>query len=348
MRTLLLGIYEAASPAVVEIQVAQQSTGFYGRSIQEGLGSGFLVDSEGYILTNNHVVDGATSLEVVFHNGDNAQATVVGTDPLDDLAVIKVDSSKVSGISPLQLGDSDMVKPGQMAIALGKPFGFHDTITVGVISGLDRSLSGSNQTGMIQTDAAINPGNSGGPLLDAQGNVIGINTAIESPLTGAQGIGFAVPSNVAKATLPDLIAGKEITRPWLGIIGGAITQASADQLGLTVNKGVYVISTVPDSPADKAGLKGTGSDVNGNSAAGGDIITAVDTNPVNQVSDLSAYFSTKAVGDSVTLSVLRDDNLIEVQVTLDAWPDDFPTTIQQNQIPTSNFQIPWNWPNRVP
>jgi len=153
---------------------------------------------------------------------------------------------------------------------------------------------------------------------------------------------------VAKAAIPYLIEGKEITRPWLGITGGAITQTLAEQLDLPVEKGVYVISTVPDSPADKAGLKGAGTDANGNPEAGGDIITAVDANPVSQVSDLSGYFRTKTVGESVTLSVLRDGSLTEVQVTLEAWPDQLPTITRQYETPSPDFPLPWNWPNRVP
>ncbi|MFC1909855.1 S1C family serine protease [Chloroflexota bacterium] len=341
-------IYDSASPAVVEIQVSQQGTSFYGRYVQEGLVSGFLIDDQGHILNNNHVVEGATSLEVVFQNGDTAQASVVGTDPLDDLAVIKVASSEVSGIAPLQLGHSDMVKPGQMAIALSSPFGFNGTITVGVISGLNRSLSGSSLTQMMQTDAAINPGNSGGPLLDARGNVIGINTAVEATITGAKGIGFAVPSNVAIATLPSLKEGKSIIRPWLGITGGSLTPTLSQQLGISANKGVYVLNTASDGPAEKAGLKGGGTDASGNPEAGGDVITAVDGKVVSQISDLSNYFKTKNVGDRVTLSVLRDDSLLEILIILEAWPNQILDNTKTETQPQPSFQFPWSLPNHVP
>ncbi|MDD5289362.1 MAG: trypsin-like peptidase domain-containing protein, partial [Dehalococcoidales bacterium] len=266
-------IYDNASPAVVEINITQTVNSVYGKSTQEGLGSGFLIDDQGHILTNNHVVDGATTVEVALDDGTTLDATVLGTDSVDDLAVISVDPAAVAGITPLQLGDSSLVKPGQMAIALGNPLGYTDSITVGVISGLNRSLSGSTLRGMLQTDAAINPGNSGGPLLDAQGLVIGINTAAETAASGADGIGFAIPSNVATKVLPDLIAGKKVTRPWLGISGTALTQTTAGKLGLSVNQGVYVVTVVADSPAEKAGLKAGGANNDGTLASGGDVIT---------------------------------------------------------------------------
>ncbi len=326
-------IYDNASPAVVEIQVTQQGTGFFGQSIQEGQGSGFLIDNQGNILTNNHVVSGASTVKVVIKSGNIVDAKVVGTDPSDDVALINVGSAAVAGITPLQLGDSSAVKPGQMAIAVGNPYGLVDSITVGVISGVDRSLG--SMRGMLQTDAAINPGNSGGPLLDANGLVIGINTAIESPSTGASGIGFAVTSNVAQKALPDLLAGKQITRPWLGISGAALTQTLAQNLGLSVNQGVYVVTVVAGSPAEKAGLKGGNTDASGAPTSGGDVITAVDGKSVASVEDLSAYINTKKVGDSVTLSVLRSGNNSSINVTLAAWPDSIssstPGTVPQPQ-----------------
>ena len=313
-------IYNNASPAVVEINVTQTVNTVFGKSTQEGLGSGFLIDNQGDILTNNHVVDGATTVQVVLTNGNSVNGKVLGTDPVDDLAVVSVDPSAVSGITPLKLGDSSLVVPGQMAIAIGNPLGFTDSITVGVISGLNRSIPDSNLRGMLQTDAAINPGNSGGPLLDNQGNVIGINTAAEIGATGADGMGFAIPSNLAAKILPDLIAGKTVSRPWLGISGTALTQATASQLGLSVNKGVYIVSVVANGPAEKAGLKAGSSNADGTLVAGGDVITAVDGKAVASVEDFSAYISTKSVGDKVNLTVLRNGQSITVQVTLDAWP----------------------------
>jgi len=317
-------VYDNVSPAVVEIKVVEQGSSFRGRFLQQGQGSGFLIGANGDILTNNHVVDGATSVQVVLKGGKTVDATVVGKDPLDDLALVRVDPSAVAGITPLQFADSGSVRPGQMAIALGSPYGLDGSITVGVVSGLNRSVGGSRLTGMIQTDAAMNPGNSGGPLLSSSGQVIGINTAIESE-PGARGIGFAVPSNVAKRVLPDLIAGRQIARPWLGISGVGLTQAQAQGLGLSVDKGVYVVSVLPGSPAAGAGLKGGGTGASGELAAGGDVITAVDGKAVASVTDLSGYFDTKKVGDSVTLTVLRTGQSLSVAVTLGARPDTIST-----------------------
>ena len=314
----VVSIYDSASPAVVEVKVTLQGSGFRVRSLQEGQGSGFMVDNQGHILTNNHVVVGASNVQVVLKGGNTVDAKVVGTDSVDDLALLSVDSSFVSGITPLQLGDSSAVKPGQMAIALGSPFGLDGSITVGVISGLNRSLGGS-MTGMLQTDAAIYPGNSGGPLLDSQGMVVGINTAIEAGAS-ASGIGFAVPSNVATRALPSLMAGEQVARPWLGISGAALTPSVASSLGLSVSQGVYVVTVVPNSPADKAGLKGGGTDAGGRPASGGDIVSAVDGRSVGSVEDLVSYFSTKKAGDKVTLTVVRNSGTLEVTATLGVWP----------------------------
>ena len=313
----VVSIYDSASPAVVEVKVAVQ--GLRGRSLQEGQGSGFLIDSQGNILTNNHVVAGASSVQVVLKGGNTVDAKVVGTDSADDLALVSIDPSSVPGVTPLQLGDSSVVRPGQMAIAMGSPFGLEGSVTVGVISGLNRSL-GSGMAGMLQTDAAIYPGNSGGPLLDSQGMVIGINTAVEAD-AGAGGIGFAVPSNVATRALPSLMAGKAVARAWLGISGAALTPSAASSLGLSVSQGVYVVTVTPNSPAEKAGLKGGGTDGSGGLASGGDIISAVDGHTVGSVADLVSYFSTKKPGDKVTLTVVRNGQTLEVAVTMGVWPE---------------------------
>jgi S1-C subfamily serine protease len=333
-------VYNAVSPAVVEIDMTQQSSFFNQTS---GLGSGILLDSEGHILTNNHVVDGATSVNVKLSNGNTASATVVGTDAIDDLAVIQIPASSVDGLPTVQLGDSSQVEPGMMAIAIGNPFGLDNTVTVGVISGLNRSIGG--MTGMIQTDAAINPGNSGGPLLvvDANGNgvVIGINTAIETSPSGAVGIGFAVPSNVASKVLPDLEAGTAVTRPWIGISGAELTSTLAQQLDLSITKGVYIVSVSPDSPAQTAGLKGGNLDANGNPAQGGDVITAIDGNSVATVPDISSYINNnKKVGDTVELTVQRGGDQIQVQVTLGTWPSNL-----TSNTPQLNPQLPFQIPN---
>jgi S1-C subfamily serine protease len=344
--TTVTSIYNNASPAVVEIDVTAQSSGFFGGSTQ-GEGSGIVIDNNGNIITNNHVVDGATSVTVKFKNGTSATGKVLGTDSVADLAVVSVDASAVAGITPLTLGVSSTLTPGQMAIAIGNPYGLDQTVTVGVISGLNRTIG--NLTGMIQTDAALNPGNSGGPLLDANGAVIGINTAIETGTIGnsANGIGFAVPSNVVKNELATLEAGKTIARPWIGISGTNLTESLAKQLNLTVNQGVYVASVVSGSPAETAGLKAGNYDSNGNPVAGGDVITAADGKAMNSISDLQSYVASKAVGDVVTLSVLRDGNTISVAVTLAERPANTQSRVTPNNTPNQPDLTPSipNMPN---
>ena len=323
----IIALYEQSISAVVEVKTLVNgnlsSFGGFGTPELRGQGSGFIVDKEGHILTNYHVIDGASEVNVTLHNGESVSAQVVGTDRENDLALLKVDPGTISGIGPLPWGDSDRVKPGQMAIALGSPFGLEGSITVGVISGLGRALSGTQErpiTNMLQTDAAVNPGNSGGPLLDSRGEVIGINTAIEA---SSSGIGFAIPINNASSLLPALLQGGEVSNPWLGISGTEVDQELASSLDLAVDHGVYVVSVLPDSPAEKAGLIPGGSD-QGGPTSGGDIITAVDGNPVSKVADLLEYFNTKKVGDQVSLSVIRGDDTITVTVTLGEWPIEMP------------------------
>jgi S1-C subfamily serine protease len=333
-------IYNNASPAVVEIDVTQQNTSYFGRSLQEAQGSGFLIgfdsgNTVGYILTNNHVVEGASTVQVKLKGGNTTSAKVLGTDANDDLAVISVDASAVSGITPLTLGNSSTVTPGQMAIAIGNPYGLDNTVTVGVISGLNRSIG--NLTGMLQTDASLNPGNSGGPLLDANGSVIGINTAIESTATGARGIGFAVPSDVAKNVIPNLEAGTQVQRPWIGISGTNLTSTLAKTLGVTINQGVYVVSVVSGGPAATAGIVAAGaSSTAGQPGTGGDIITAVDGKAIKTISDLQTYIATKKVGDSIKLTIARGGTNTDVQVILGARPAD----VTSGNVPSSPDQIP--------
>jgi S1-C subfamily serine protease len=313
-------IFEDVSPAVVEIDVTQTSSSFFGQSTMQGQGSGLLIDKDGYILTNNHVVEGASTVKVKISSSNIVEAKVLGTDTAKDLAIVKVDAAAVSGITPLSFGDSAGLKIGQMAIAVGNPYGLDDTVTVGVISGLNRSIGDLN--GMIQTDAALNPGNSGGPLLDANGVVIGINTAIEtgSTGTGAHGIGFAVPSNVVKGVLDQLKAGTNIATPWLGISGRTLTSGIASQYKLTVEKGVVVVGVVAGSPAESAGLKGSVYDAAGQLTTAGDVITKIDSQATDSIEALQSYIKTKVAGDRVVLVVVRDGNTITLNVNLGEKP----------------------------
>jgi len=337
----LTALYEKLIPAVVMIQVTIDQTGLnnpfsFGSPQQRGQGSGFLIDNEGHILTNNHVAGDATKIKVILHDGKALDASLVGTDKENDIALIKVNPSDVSTISPLKMGDSANLKPGQLAIALGSPYGLEGSITAGIVSGTGRSIDGSGDrtiADVIQTDAAINPGNSGGPLLNAAGEVIGINTAIES---SSNGIGFCVPINTAKALLPSLLKGGEVKTAWLGISGMDVDAEMAATLSLPVNRGVYIVTVTTDSPAAQAGLRGGGQTQQDGPAAGGDLIVAIDGKNVTTVTGLISYFNSKAPGDKISLSVYRDGKLQTIPVTLGEWPE----TGVVNPLPSQPYPIP--------
>jgi len=325
----LIALYQQASPGVVTIRVLTDQG--------NGLGSGFVIDTEGHIVTNYHVVVGVTDLEVDFLSGYKVRGDVVATDLDSDLAVIKVDAP-AEQLHPLTFGDSDQVKVGQTVIAIGNPFGLNGTMTVGIVSSMGRTLesmrpsaSGAYFTagGIIQTDAPINPGNSGGPLLNLQGEVVGVNRAIETTTfttTGEptnSGIGFAISSNIVRRVVPHLIADGKYDCPYLGISSTEdISLLQAEALGLPQPSGVYVNVVTPGSPADKAGLiAGTKStDIPGLNP-GGDLIIAIDGQEVQTFSDMLNYlFANKSPGDKVTFTVLRDNKTIEVELTLDKRP----------------------------
>lgn len=325
----LVALYQRVSPGVVAIRVLSDQG--------EGLGSGIVFDTQGHIITNYHVVQGVTDLEVDFLSGNKVRGKVVATDLDSDLAVIKVDAP-AQDLHPLTFGNSDQVQVGQSVIAIGNPFYLSGTMTLGIVSGLGRTLESMRQSpsgtyftagGIIQTDAAINPGNSGGPLLNLQGEVIGINRAIESTnftTTGEptnSGIGFAVSSNIVKRVVPHLIADGKYDYPYLGISSiDELSLLDAEALGLPQSNGVYVQEVTPGSPADKAGLRaGTRSTSFATLNAGGDLITAIDGMEVKTFSDMLNYlFADKSPGDKVTFTVLRDNKTIEVELTLDKRP----------------------------
>jgi len=301
----IVDIYRDVSPAVVLVSV-----GF-------GTGSGFLIGDEGHIITNNHVIDGASSVSVTLSDGTVIDASVLGTDPVDDIALLQVDPADVAGIEPLAFADSDNLLPGQLAIAIGSPFGLDGSITVGVISGLDRSLTGDDGrpiVGVIQTDAALNPGNSGGPLLNSSGEVIGINTAIEGQ--SSDGIGYSVPINTARDVVSRLERGETVSRPWLGISGTTINSAVSDALSLDADGGIYVLEVVPGSPADEAGLVGGGTTTDGEPSAGGDVITAADGENLASIDALIEFLNGKEAGEGVSFSIDRDGVMVSVDVTL--------------------------------
>lgn len=319
-------LYDKVNPAVVEVTVVEAASRRFGSGPPvQGQGSGFLADTEGHILTNYHVVQSATQIQVILSDGRTLDAQVAGTSPADDIALLKVDPQAVKGIAPLPLGDSSAAKPGQMAIALGSPYGLENSITVGVVSGVNRSragITGRTITGMVQTDASINPGNSGGPLLNSRGEVIGINTSIETSSTGgATGVGFAVPINTVKNILAQLVNNTSVKRPWLGISGMALSAGLADQLGVSTLQGIYIVTVAAGSPAEQAGLRGGGVGMDGSPTTGGDVITAANGHSVGTVEDLVTYFNALRPGDTVSLKLIRDGKTLQVSVVLGEWPD---------------------------
>ncbi len=319
----IISLYEKSIPAVVMIIVEIETNGSFNFiAPQGGQGSGFIIDDQGHIITNNHVVEDAIKVTVILHDDRRLEAEVVGTDRESDVALLQVDIGKLGKVKPLLLGDSDSIKPGQMAVALGSPFGLDGSITIGIISGVGRSLSSAGQRPnpeIIQTDAAINPGNSGGPLLNSTGEVVGINTAIEA---SSIGIGFVVPINTVKSLLPALLQGGEVKNPWLGISAVAISPNLVELLELSVSSGIYVVTVAAGSPAEKAGLIESGSDDLGQPGRGGDIIIAIDGIEVSAVDDLVAYLNDKEPGDKISLSVHRGGDSFTVEVTLGEWPEE--------------------------
>jgi putative serine protease PepD len=297
-------LYEAASPGVVEITVSGVSDGedfgpFEPPGSVEAQGSGFVVDDEGTILTNEHVVEGADQIEVTFADGTTVDAELVGTDASTDVGVIDVDVS-ADELTPLPLGDSSPLRVGESVVAIGSPFGFEGTITAGIISALDRTVDAPNGfpiVGAIQTDAPINSGNSGGPLLNLDGEVIGINAQIESPSGGNVGVGFAVPIDSARRAADAILAGETVAYPYLGA-----------RLADAPSGGAAIAAVQPDSPAEEAGLED------------GDVVTAVDGEEVRSADDLVAAIAQLAPGDEVTLTVERDGETHEIDVTIGRRP----------------------------
>ena len=323
-------IYQNVSPSVVEITSTLQSGGPFGQQAQ-GTGTGVVLDSDGRILTNNHVIDGAQNIQVRFSDGSTSSAKVLGTDPANDLAVIQATDSGLQ-LHPAQLGDSDALRVGDPVLAIGNPFNLESTLTQGIVSATGRTYSTGANTrpirNMIQTDAAVNPGNSGGPLLNSQGQVIGINTLLENP-TGDNvnvGIAFAVAINTAKQSVSQMESGQTVSHPWLGIAGVDITPAVAKEASIDAQKGVYVTLVSAGGPASKAGLKGAFTSQNQATSSstvrpGGDAILAVDGKDVSTLEQLAGYLDeNKKPGDNVELTVARNGNQMSVQVQLAEWP----------------------------
>jgi S1-C subfamily serine protease len=313
---LVAGIYERVGPSVVNVNTRVAIENPQGPNVRQGSGSGFILDADGHLLTNHHVVRNATRVEVTLADGLRLAAEVRGRDPLNDLAVLKVEAPP-ERLRPVTLGDSSGLRVGQLAIAIGNPYGFSRTLTVGVVSGLGRPIEDAGRRpllDMIQTDAAINPGNSGGPLLNARGEVIGINTLVDRSQFS---VGFAVPANTARRVLPTLLAGERYRHPWLGIAGVNLSPLVAEQAKIPLDEGILVREATAGGPAAAAGLRGGSPDQPGS----GDVIRSVDGHPVRRVSDLVAYIDTKQVGETVALAINRDGRDHILAVTLGEYPD---------------------------
>jgi S1-C subfamily serine protease len=312
--TDLTALYDKVRPSIVRITTGTSGSDPFSQQ-SSGIGSGIVLDKEGHILTNYHVVTGFDTVTVTFSDGTTGQAEVVGKDPGDDTAIVKVSVDDPNVLTPATLGDSSQVKVGIGVAAIGNPFGLDGTFTTGVISGLDRTLQSSGDgrpiRGLLQTDAAVNPGNSGGALINMHGEVIGINTAIVNPGgDGFAGVAYAVPINTPKRYLARLTSGETVNHARLGIAGRTLTKD--DTKNLSIAGGVAVMSVEPGSSADKAGLKASS---NGN----GDVIVALDGTPISKFEDVADYIDTKAVGDNVKVTVHRDGKNIELTATLQSW-----------------------------
>ena len=316
---LVTDLYARVSPAVVCVTAPQR--------FGECIGSGFVLDAEGHIVTNDHVAQAAEELLVTLADEHTVPAVVVGSDPGSDLAVLKIDVPPEE-LVVAELGDSASLRVGQRAIAIGNPFGLERTITTGVISSLGRTLNRNDSdfqiADLIQTDAAINPGNSGGPLLDSQGKVIGINSAIASESGTNSGVGFAIPVDILKRVAPELIAQGRYRHPWIGVTGRSISPEMVEAADLPVDTGVLIFEVEPGSPADKAGLRGGEQQIVISGLpilVGGDILVAIDQVEVKRFDDVVNYLGSRtSVGDQVTLTVIRETGNVELSVTLEERP----------------------------
>ncbi len=319
-----VSVYSAVSPGVVNITKTIIEYDFFFSPVPiEGSGSGCVLDLEGNILTNYHVVENADRLEVSLPDRSRFQARRIGVDPQNDLAVIRLIDAPREKLHPISFGDSDALKVGQKVLAIGNPLGLQNTLTVGIISSLGRRIqagSGALVDNVIQTDAAINPGNSGGPLLNTAGEMIGINTSIFTIRGGGNiGIGFAVPSNTIRRVAADLIQHGRVLRPWFGVDGYSVFKELAYQLDLPVDSGILVVNVYPGSSAEKAGIRGANKRIglfNQRISAGGDIITEIDGRPVSSSEEIRLLLEPMRPGDVVRVTLYRNGAKMTQAVTL--------------------------------
>ena len=322
----LIQLFEKAEPAVIQVNVKKIQSEGATEEVPGGSGSGFVYDDTGHIITNNHVIDDALKITVTFLDGESYAAEIVGNDADLDLAVLKI-NTRNSYLHHLELGSSSELKVGQQVVAIGNPFGLSGSMTTGIVSQIGRLLpqeSGYSIPNVIQTDAAINPGNSGGPLLNLNGEVVGINTAIQSETGNFTGVGFAIPSDTVNKVVPILIRDGGIRHPWLGVSGIDIDYELAEIRGLDSTKGFLIVSVIEGSPADIAGLMGTetrkmidGRDV----PMDGDIIIKIDGDLVRKIADILVHLQMeKLVGDEMVLTVLRDGEVMDKTIFLGERP----------------------------
>ena len=319
-------VYDKVADGVVNVtSTAVQMDFFFNAFPTQGSGSGSIIDAKGHILTNHHVVANAQTLEVTLADESKWPAKLIGSDPDSDLAVIKIDAPKEK-LKVILMGDSKNLKIGQKVLAIGNPFGLERTLTTGIISSLGRTIrsdSGTLMEEIIQTDAAINPGNSGGPLLNSEGEIIGINSAIVSPSGGSVGIGFAIPVNTAKRVVPELLSKGYVTYPWIGANLLSLIPEIAKYLKVSVERGAMITEVVKGGPAEKAGLKGGNQRVQiGNMIVlvGGDIVVKADQRDVKTNDELIRYAREKKPGETILLKILRKERFEEVKVTLGERP----------------------------
>jgi S1-C subfamily serine protease len=319
-------IYRRAAPGVVRITSIAGGESITPDGSDSSLGSGFVIDKAGHIVTNYHVVADAREVFVQFSSEESVKAEIVGSDPSTDIAVLRVEEHSMA-LTPLTLGESERVQVGDRAIAIGNPFGLDRTVTEGIVSALQRDITapdGFTIDHVIQTDAAINHGNSGGPLLDAQGRVIGVNAQIQSGgVDGNVGIGFAIPIDTVKGVVAELIASGKVEHAYLGVSMNTITPDLVENVTLPVDSGVLVAEVQPDSPAAKAGLRGGDNPVTVNGVdyvLGGDLITAADGTPVTSLEQLRDIVLGKKPGDTLDLEVIRDGQALTISVELGSRP----------------------------
>ena len=318
---LIMNVYNKVSPCVVHITSTALKWNFFMEIVpQQGIGSGFIISKDGYIVTNNHVIAGAEFIKVKLADGEELDASLVGADPQNDIAVLKIDPPH--DLPVVKLGDSDKLQVGMLAIAIGNPFGLDRTVTVGVISALNRTIKGEEgiMENLIQTDASINPGNSGGPLVNSRGEVIGMNTAIYTTSGGSIGIGFAIPINKVKKIADEIISKGEIKAyAWLGIYGYTLTPELAEHLGLPVSEGVVIAYVVPGGPAEKAGLRGGSEQIifkNELLTVGGDVIVSIDDIKIKSMNQLRKIISSHEPGDIIKVGYIRENKLEYTNVKL--------------------------------